>query len=63
MNTQLQTLSEPLLANRYEALFRVSQTLSTYRDPKELFHVLASELRSVIQFDFIVVKLSPGPRR
>jgi formate hydrogenlyase transcriptional activator len=38
---------------RYEALFRVSRTISAYRDPEELFRVLASELRDVVEFDAI----------
>jgi formate hydrogenlyase transcriptional activator len=38
---------------RYEALFRVSRTISAYRDPEELFGVLASELRGVVDFDAI----------
>jgi len=44
-------------ASRYEALFRVSSAIGAYRDPKELFHVLASELRQVVQFDFMAVFL------
>jgi hypothetical protein len=38
---------KPLLA-RQEALFRVSRAINVYRDPKELFRVLASELRQVV---------------
>ena len=38
---------------RYEALFRVSRAIASYRDPKELFRVLASELHRVVDFDFI----------
>src|SRR5690348_2404716 len=42
-------------AQRYQALFRVSQAISAQRDPKGLFCVLARELRNVIQFDGIGV--------
>jgi hypothetical protein len=42
----------PLLA-RYEALIRVSRAIHTHRDPKELFRVLAGELRQAVEFDFI----------
>jgi formate hydrogenlyase transcriptional activator len=42
-------------AQRYEALFRVSQAISAQRDPKGLFCVLAHELRRVVRFDGIGV--------
>jgi formate hydrogenlyase transcriptional activator len=42
-------------AARYEMLFRVSQAISAYRDPRELFSVLAGQLRSVVLFDGIGV--------
>jgi formate hydrogenlyase transcriptional activator len=38
---------------RYEALIRVSQAVSAYREPKKLFHILVDELRRVIEFDGI----------
>src|ERR1700747_2484973 len=40
---------------RYEMLFRVSQAIGAYRDPRELFRALACDLRSVIHFDGIGV--------
>jgi PAS domain S-box-containing protein len=43
---------QPLLA-RYEALIRVSRVIHTHRDPKELFRVLAGELRQAVEFDLI----------
>jgi formate hydrogenlyase transcriptional activator len=46
---------EPSQATRYEALFRVSEAISAYRDPKELFHALTSELSKVVRFDGIGV--------
>jgi formate hydrogenlyase transcriptional activator len=48
-----QPASERSLADRYEALFRVSQAIGAYREPKELFQVLTSELRKVIMFDML----------
>jgi formate hydrogenlyase transcriptional activator len=43
------------LETRFETLVRVSQAIAAYRDPKELFGVLANELHRVVQFDFIGV--------
>ena len=37
----------------YEALSGVSRAISLYRDPKELFRVLAGELRRAVRFDFV----------
>jgi PAS domain S-box-containing protein len=47
---------EFLLA-RHEALFRASHAINVYRDPKELFRVLANELRHVVDFDFVALFL------
>ena len=47
--------SEQLLAERYEALIRVSQAIGACRDPKDLFCALAVELRRVVPFDGLVV--------
>jgi formate hydrogenlyase transcriptional activator len=44
---------EQSVAARYEALIRVSQAVSAYREPRKLFNVLAGELRRVIDFDGI----------
>jgi PAS domain-containing protein len=41
------------LVERYEALIRVSHAIGVYRDPKELFRVLADELRHAVDFDFL----------
>jgi PAS domain S-box-containing protein len=48
---------EESLPARLEALFRVSQAISVYRNPKELFRVLAKELRQVVAFDFVAIFL------
>jgi len=42
-------------AARYETLFRISQAIGAYRDPRELFRVLAGELCGIVQFDGIGV--------
>src|SRR5580704_11282160 len=44
---------EQSVAARYEALIRVSQAVSAYREPRKLFDVLVDELRRVIDFDGI----------
>ena len=46
----LQRADETGVAERYEALFRVSQTLISIRSSEELFSVLARELRAVVNF-------------
>jgi len=48
---------EQSIPARLEALFRVSQAIGVYRDPKELFRVLAKELRQVVAFDFVAIFL------
>ena len=48
-----ETSTEQSLLARHEALFRVSRAINVYRDPKELFRVLATELRRVVEFDFL----------
>ena len=45
--------SEQSVVARYEALIRVSQAVSAYREPRKLFDVLVNELRHVIAFDGI----------
>ncbi|MDR3703116.1 MAG: sigma 54-interacting transcriptional regulator [Candidatus Sulfopaludibacter sp.] len=40
-----------------EALSRVSRAISEYRDPRELFRVLAGELRGAVKFDFVALFL------
>src|ERR1035438_9890658 len=48
---------EQSLLARHEALIRVSRAINVHRDPKELFRVLASELRSVVNFDYVAIFL------
>jgi PAS domain S-box-containing protein len=48
---------EKSLLARHEALFRVSRAINVYRDPRELFKVLAHELRQVVDFDFVALFL------
>jgi PAS domain S-box-containing protein len=49
--------AEESLPARHETLFRVSHAINVYRDPRELFKVLATELRRVVDFDFVAVFL------
>jgi formate hydrogenlyase transcriptional activator len=49
---RLEPLEQSVVA-RYEALIRVSQAVSAYREPKKLFDILVEELRHVIEFDGI----------
>ena len=50
MNGTAQSEAKPAATQRYEALLRVSQTLISIRSSEELFNILASELRSVVNF-------------
>src|SRR5258707_15825535 len=45
---------------RYEALFRVSQTLISIRSSEELFSLLARELRAVVNFYVLGVGIYDG---
>ena len=56
MSEAVQVRLEPTelsVAARYEALIRLSQAVSAYREPKKLFDALVDELRCVIEFDGI----------
>ena len=57
MNEGLQSGPGPSLGEMHEALSRVSRAICVYRDPKELFHALADELRRAVRFDFVAVFL------
>jgi PAS domain S-box-containing protein len=48
---------EQSLLARHEALVRVLRAINVHRDPKELFRVLASELRTVVNFDYVALFL------
>jgi formate hydrogenlyase transcriptional activator len=50
MSGSISKAAEPDITRRYEALFRVSQTLLSISSSEELFNVLARELRSVVSF-------------
>jgi formate hydrogenlyase transcriptional activator len=47
--------AESRLAQRFEALIRVSQAIGAHRDPKQLFAALAIELHRVVDFDGLVI--------
>lgn len=55
LTQQPQLGSEKSLLARHEALFRVSRAINVYRDPRELFKVLALELRDIVDFDFVAL--------
>jgi len=50
MSGTAQRAAETAVTKRYEALFRVSQTLISIRSSEELFSILARELRAVVSF-------------
>src|SRR5260370_27709265 len=50
MSGTVQSAAETAVTKRYEALFRVSQTLISIRSSEELFSILARELRAVANF-------------
>jgi formate hydrogenlyase transcriptional activator len=50
MSSTIQKPGESAVIERYEALFRVSQTLISIRSSEELFSILARELRAVVNF-------------
>src|SRR6202140_5191815 len=55
MSSPSQPQTESRLAQRFEALIRVSQTIGAHRDPKQLLGALAIELRRVVDFDGLVI--------
>src|SRR6266446_10575532 len=50
MSSTVQRAAEKPATERYEALFRVSQSLISIRSSEELFRLLARELRAVVNF-------------
>src|ERR1700732_5076240 len=44
-------------AARFESLVRVSNAIGAHRDPQELFGALMRELRRVVRFDYIGVRI------
>jgi formate hydrogenlyase transcriptional activator len=66
MSGTTQRPAQTAVAERYEALFRVSQSLISIRSSQELFSILARELRAVVNFYFFRVGIyddhSPEPR-
>jgi len=57
VTNDLEVVAAPALALRYETLVRMSRAIGAHRDLKELFGILADELRGVVQFDLIGVSL------
>ncbi len=57
MSSGSEILAVRLPETRYETLIRVSNTIGTHRDPKELFGALVRELHRVVRFDYIGVSI------
>jgi formate hydrogenlyase transcriptional activator len=57
MSGTVQSAAETAVTERYEALLRVSQTLISIRSSKELFSILARELRAVMNFSYLGVAI------
>ncbi len=51
------SVARPIDRARFEALYRVARTIASYRDHKELFRVMADELRAVVDFSLLSVFL------
>jgi formate hydrogenlyase transcriptional activator len=47
----------PSLAERFQALVSVAESITSCREPEELYRRLAIELRRVVSFDFVAVVL------
>jgi formate hydrogenlyase transcriptional activator len=66
MSGTTQRPAQTAVTERYEALFRVSQSLIAIRSSQELFSILARELRAVVNFHFFRVGIyddhAPEPR-
>jgi formate hydrogenlyase transcriptional activator len=66
MSGTTQRPAQTAVTERYEALFRVSQSLLSIRSSQELFSILARELRAVVNFYFFQVGIyddrAPEPR-
>ena len=53
VNTDLEILTTPALATRFETLIRVFREIGVRSDPEELFATLANELHRVLPFDCV----------
>jgi hypothetical protein len=66
MSGTTQRPAQTAVTERYEALFRVSQSLISIRSSEELFSILPRELRAVVNFHFFRVGIyddnAPEPR-
>ena len=47
--------------SRYDALLRISKTLSGHKTMAELFEVLADQLHAVVPFDYLALLLHDEP--
>ena len=57
MSSDLELLTAPALAARYETLMRVSRAIGAHQNAKDLFAALVDELNGVVDFDAIGVFL------
>jgi formate hydrogenlyase transcriptional activator len=57
MSSDLELLTAPALATRYETLMRVSRAIGAHQNAKDLFAALVDELNGVVDFDAIGVFL------
>jgi formate hydrogenlyase transcriptional activator len=57
MSSDLELLTAPALATRYETLMRVSRAIGAHQNAKDLFAALVAELTGVVDFDAIGVFL------
>ena len=58
----LRIVTDASLAARYESLIRMAEAVRSHRDQRELFDLLARELRRVVPFDAIA-QYDDGPRK
>ena len=49
--------------SRYDALLRISKTLSGHKTMAELFEVLADQLHAIVPFDYLALLLHDEPTR
>src|SRR5580693_4061613 len=57
MSSDLELLTAPALATRYETLMRVSRAIGAHQNAQDLFAALVDELNGVVDFDAIGVFL------
>jgi formate hydrogenlyase transcriptional activator len=56
------TTNEPPLVDRFQTLVSVAESITSSREPEDLFRRLAAELRRVVRFDFVAFVLHDPER-